>query len=382
MKVLMIASCPYNLDKIKGGVEAVAVNLLHGFKEISDIELYVVSIRKELNSEKVIHFGGNIKIHYIPFWRIKSIKFEMLFHGRRKVKAIVREFQPDIIHVQGNGTILLLTLGLKKCNLVVTEHGILKEELKNQKTIYGKLSFFLNIITEKVCLRNLKNCIFISNYNKALHQEDKFSRVNSRLIYNPVNLLFFNMTEMPKDNNRLFYIGSISKRKGLLDLVKALNTLKQKNIVYKLDVIGGVIDKPYMNEVQKFITINKLSEQIMFHGWLSQKEIQEIYKNVSIFVLPSYQETLPVAIAEAMAAGRVVVASNVGGVSEMIKHGMSGFLYEKANISQLVDILGKLYSNDELKAKVSVAARSDARKKFMPSSVASQTVEFYKEIKS
>ena len=66
IKILIIAPCPYNLNNIKGGVEAVTVNLLQGFQEIDEIEMLIVSIRKEIQKEEIVKYSNNIQIQYIP----------------------------------------------------------------------------------------------------------------------------------------------------------------------------------------------------------------------------------------------------------------------------------------------------------------------------
>jgi glycosyltransferase involved in cell wall biosynthesis len=372
----MIAPCPLELSEIKGGVESVTVNLLSGFKDNPNVHLVVASVNKNIQEQRIVNYSDNIRIQYIPYGPIKSAKLAMLFHGRKKIRNIVKDFNPDIVHVQGNGTILLSTLGLKKNNIIITQHGILKNELKQQATIKGKLSYSINIITEIICTRKINNWIYISEYNKRLLKRN----VKNKLIYNPVNKDFFNVPDTEKNNNKLVYIGGIMKRKGLLDLINVLKDLNQKGINYFLDVIGGVVDQNYKDDIDKIVNENQLHNKIKFHGWKSQKDIIRILKDINILVLPSYQETLPVTIAEAMAAGKIVIATNVGGISEMIEDGKSGFLFEKGNAKQLEKILSTIKNIPALRKKISDNARNRARKMFSAVSVAKQTSEFYKEV--
>jgi glycosyltransferase involved in cell wall biosynthesis len=378
-KVLFLAPCPYNLDLIKGGVEAVTVNLLLGFKDIQGIEIRTVSFQKLLRKEKFVQYSKNIVIQFVPFGRIKSTKMEMLFHGRIKVRNIVEEFQPDIVHVQGNGSILMLTYGLQKDNIIMTTHGILKEELKQQNTILGKISYLINILTESCFGRSIGNQIFISKYNENLIRTKKI--LYSRVIYNPVHTAFFEIAHNGASKiNNILYVGGIMKRKGLKDLITVFQSFKNKQIEYNLAIVGGIIEKSYKKEIDDIIYNDKLSSKIIFHDWLSQKEILKLMSEVSILVLPSYQETLPVTIAEAMSAGKVVVATKVGGIPEMIQDKVTGFLYEKGDLKELESILTKLYTNNELINKVSENARMSAKRMFSAISVAEQTLYFYDEV--
>jgi glycosyltransferase involved in cell wall biosynthesis len=375
----MIAPFPYKEAKIKGGVEAVTVNLLEGFKNISNIEMLVISIQKTVLVEEIIEYSESIKIHYIPYGRIKSTKLEMLFHARIRVKQIANVFKPDIIHIQGNGTILLLTIGLKKENLVITQHGILKEELKYIISLSNRISQLISIKIEKLFESNIKNRIYISDYNKQLSEIKLNKSKNNTIIFNPVsNSFFYNNVSNIKNSNRLLYVGSIIKRKGLIDLLIAIKILKDKNINFHLDVVGDFQDESYKSEIINYTNKYELSKQITYHGWLYSNEIQRLLHKDSIFVLPSYQETLPVVIAEAMASGKVVVATNIAGIPEMVEEGKTGFLFERGNVNELIEILTKLSTID--KKLHSELSYKRALKMFSADIVAKQTFQFYKDV--
>ena len=383
MRILMIAPFPYGKASPKGGVEAVTVNLIKEFKDNENIEMIIISIKKEIDKKEVWEYSKNINIYFLPYGIIKSTKVEMLFHGRIKIKQIIKEFAPDIIHIQGNGTILLTTLGIRKENIIVTQHGILKEEFKYQNSLFQKLSLLINIITEKICVKNIINWIFISEYNMHLAQNNLKYISQSKLIYIPINSSFFQTMNSKKTNiRRIIYVGSISKRKGLSDLLRAIQILDNQSIYFHLDVVGGFIEKSYKKEVEKIISNFSPQQQIEFHGWLTQNEINRLMQKVSILVLPSYQETTPGVIAEAMAAGKIVIATTVGGIPEMVDDKKSGFLFEKGNVVELVEILRHLNINYRYIKNISKNAREKAITMFSSKSVANKTYQFYTKVAS
>src|ERR1035438_1730992 len=96
MNILMISSIPENLDNIIGGVESVTVNLLYGFSN-SDVELTVISFRKEVKKYHIFEFAPNIRIYYYPYRFIKSNKFYFYFFGSLIVYKQVKLLKPDII---------------------------------------------------------------------------------------------------------------------------------------------------------------------------------------------------------------------------------------------------------------------------------------------
>jgi glycosyltransferase involved in cell wall biosynthesis len=384
-KILMIANCPRELECVRGGVEAVIVNLLKGFCHLNfDIEVYVVSIRKELIKEEKIKYSKNIILHYIPFGFPGVKNFEYIFHGKYRIKRIIKQYRPNIIHIQGTGPNLLYISGCDKRNVVATQHGIVKEEYRYQEGAKNRIKFCFKVKIENFLLPKLKNLIFISQYNKNLYTINgfKLNSIKYELIYNPVNDNFFSIGNdiSNKSENRLIYVGVLSKLKGLLGLLKALYELKGKGYQFHLDIIGGFVQGEYKNQINTFIKEKGIQEQLTFHDWKKQSEIINLMKKANIFVLPSSQETFPVSIAEAMAAGKVVVASNVGGVSEMFVNKESGFIFKKEDISELIDILKYLYNNSKEINRVSKNAKIFAKKRYYSASVAKQTYEFYKKI--
>lgn len=375
----MIGSVPDNLLEIRGGVEAVVVNLLEGFKLINDIEVILLFFTKGEKEEKIVEYTSNIKIYYEPF---KFPKFDILdyFFNRRILRETIAIQKPDVIHIQGAGPSLLRLLGFPKNKIVITQHGIMKEEHRLVSGFKKKLKFLFKIYIEKYLFTKFKNIIFISEYNKKIFRS-KENLNYSQIIYNPVNSSFFKTDISKRDISSIIYVGKISYRKNLKLILQALKKLKENNIKYKLNIVGGFDDDRYMNEILAYNKKELLEEDVLFYGWLNQDELLKLYNQSSIFILPSLQETLPVSIEEAMAAGAVVVSSDVGGVSEMFEDKKSGFLFEKGNVEQLIEILESLYNNKDRIIKISKEARNEALKKYEPNAIAKEIIKFYSCIK-
>lgn len=380
LKVLMISNLPEDFSHIRGGVESAVINLLTGLSELQ-INIHVVSLSSNLKGKVTKRFSENISIHYIPTGFIKNILFDYLIHRRREIKKVIDSFQPDIIHIQGTGPQLMLLKHKNVNNIIVTQHGIMKEEKKYQLGLKNKIKFGFKSIIESIYFKRIKNLIFISNYNKNLLTNKQLKNIlNTKNIPNPINPLFFSFENDTKKANRIIYIGAINKRKGLINLLKAIQILKNKNIDFHLDVIGGYTSDSYKNLINTYLSSHFIKSNIKFHGWKSQKYIGKMMTKNTIFVLPSYQETLPVSIAEAMATGLVVVANNVGGISEMIINDKTGFIYDENNVQDLSDILEKLYNNMEIIQLVSSNAKLSAKQLYSPEYVAKSTYNFYHNV--
>jgi glycosyltransferase involved in cell wall biosynthesis len=382
MRIIIVSRLPMEGQSIKGGVESVVLNLLQGFSGYKEISVLVLSFNSSIEQIVTRQLYENVIIKYIPFGRIKSSKFEYLFHAKRIVNNLAEDFQADLIHIQGNGSILLLFNENFIKKTIVTQHGILKEEIKYLKNLRAKTNHLLNILIESYYIKKIENWIFISKYNKSIAVHRKFKFGNIAHIFNPVASIYFSQGLLNNQKaNSLYYVGSITRRKGLLDLIEAINQMNERGFVFNLKVFGGFIDKNYKKIIFDYIKRNKLDSQIEFFGWRKAEEIIELTADIPVFVLPSYQETLPVVVAEAMAMGKIVVATNIAGIPEMIVDGINGFLYDKGDKYQLANILCNLSNSDKTYINnISNKAKEYAISKFSLNSVADQTINFYKEV--
>ena len=148
-------------------------------------------------------------------------------------------------------------------------------------------------------------------------------------------------------------------------------------MLFTVNVLGDSMDEGYKAEVVNFIKENGLESIVTFYGWVSQQKLQSIMANSDILVVSSKQETLPMVIAEAMSAGKVVVASDVGGISEMVTHEEDGFVFDIADVGNVIPILEKLYNNNTILQRMQTAARKKAMETYHCDMVAKKTIMFY-----
>ncbi len=371
----MVGLLPPDIEKIDGGVVAVILNLLSSFSKMEHVEIVFVSFNQEINQEIVKEYSNNIKIHYIPY----TVPFKLIdyFINRKMLNKILQSEKPDLIHIQEVTPHILRFIHFPKDKIVLTQHGIMSEEYKYAVGLRDKLQCLFKGFVEQRVFPIFKNVIFISDYNRNL-----FPRKNivGEKIYNPVNPIFFSKTQVTGQIDSISYVGRINKNKNLSIVLQALAMLKKENIIFNLHVVGGYKDNYYENEINEIVNENNLGPQVTFYGWQTQEQILQVHEKCRIFVLPSQQETMPVVIGEAMALGKVVVASNVGAVSEMVTDKTSGFLFERNNLDQLCNLLRLLYQNKSLIDSISNNARVEAKEKFYPDSIASKTYDFYLKV--
>lgn len=135
------------------------------------------------------------------------------------------------------------------------------------------------------------------------------------------------------------------KNKGIETLVESAKILESAGVDFKFLIVG---DGPDLEFFKEYSTKLGIQEKIEFVGGIPNQKIVEFYKMASVFVLPSKMEGLPNVILEAMATGLPVIATKVGGIPEIVKEGVNGFLIDIDDSQGLADRIQRLADNPVL----------------------------------
>jgi glycosyltransferase involved in cell wall biosynthesis len=164
---------------------------------------------------------------------------------------------------------------------------------------------------------------------------------------------------------RIVFLGSICPRKGLEFLIDALGMLHRSGLQFTAWLVGDEAVKEYREyaaEMRKKVAILGLSRRVLFTGWRS--DALEILSKGDIFVLPALSEGVPKTVLEAMALGKPVVATDVGGVRAVMVSGKTGFVVAPRCSSELYAALRKLVESSELRSEFGKLARGIAKLSF------------------
>lgn len=185
--------------------------------------------------------------------------------------------------------------------------------------------------------------------------------------------------DVPPQNKRgsiLLFLGRLGERKGTYDLLEAISRIKEKYPDVILKCGGdGELDK-----VAVRIDELGISDNVEILGWVKGSDKQVLLTEAAIYVLPSYNEGLPMGILESMEAGLPVVSSTVGGIPDAIDSGLDGILIKAGDIDALVDAIDTLLSDSELREKMGIAARNKIIKKFSAEKILPQIEDMYREL--
>ena len=371
--IIAVPALPIDINRIKGGVHSALNNLLKGF-ENKNIQIRVISLTREVEKLKIIDYSPNIQIHYINEGSLPFHSLNYFFYGSRIMKKNILEFNPDIIHFEEGNTFLFNgILGLLNRKYLLTIHGMAFDEAKRKKKIIDKITWWFNGTVQKLLTPN--NIIHLSEFSKKKHLTK--NKENYMIIPNAVLPFFFSVPSKNKTNNKLLYIGIIDNNKNLIFLLKNLKRLIENDKTFTLEVLGDFSNNDIKILIENYISENKLEKYVNFNGWVTQSNSLIFLENADILVVASQHESLPMVIAESMAAGKVVVSSDVGGIPEMISNNVDGYLYNLSDTNGLFNTLENLYDNSELILKISAAAKKTALSKYECENVAQKTLDFY-----
>ncbi len=174
--------------------------------------------------------------------------------------------------------------------------------------------------------------------------------------------------------HKLLFLGRLCKAKGIEELLKSVGELSEKYPDMQL-YLGGI----WEDKALKVLAANS-SNLVTDLGWITGDEKKKYLKECDIFVLPSYFEGQSLSILEAMAYSCTIVASDVGGIPQMIEDGQTGILVRPKDAKSLMDGIRKALEDDQLCACLGVNARKKVEEKFSIEKNMEMLLEIYNKV--
>jgi glycosyltransferase involved in cell wall biosynthesis len=205
---------------------------------------------------------------------------------------------------------------------------------------------------------------FVAQRTKALAEKAITGEIQNALILrNPVNLAVKERSFYPSQKCAcLVSIGNLSiDSKGYDLLLEVLGGEKWQKRNWRLSVYGVGKDEEYLRDL---ISFYQLEEKVTLMGFTS--DIKEVWRKNHLLVIPSRLESAPLVLVEAMLCGRAAVATDVGGISEWLEHGVTGFLAEAATIQHIDRAMESAWQNRQLWEQMGTKAFEKAMKMVDP----------------
>jgi glycosyltransferase involved in cell wall biosynthesis len=321
-------------------------------------EVHVITKRGEYVSNEVNAYYVQIPKHIfkIPPVPLPQVSiFNLLAY--KKFEEIKHKIKPDLIDVQHVHVSPIVHMIREKDNLAITCHGT-EIGLFNLERSYLSLVNLINSEYEKNIFKKSKAVIAVSDYVKKEIMNYYDLQSNKIItIHNGIDLKEFNdmkrigLKDKLGVSNIILFMGGYSKRKGIHILLKALAEIKEKD--WFLIIIGGG-DLKSKKEIINLINFLNMKNKIINFSNISRELLKSILFEADIFVHPALYEPFGIAVLEAMATGKAIIATRTGGIPEILAN--AGLLIN-IRPKELKNALELLISDLELRKKYSMVAK-------------------------
>lgn len=283
-----------------------------------------------------------------------SDNYSIFSNDTSKIPHLINLFKPDIIssHAFYLTPFILDICKMKKIPTVLTIHGdIFNFGSSGDKKIFRDVAKKVNkiiVVCEHGCKQMLKNKI----------TKEKIIKINNGININIFKKFSFNKKELrkifqlPIDKTIFVMPARMTSYKGFEFLIKTIKNIKLQNIYFLIATPATryrVDEMNYMEKTLKMIEQARLSGKVQIK-FFDYHSMPFLYQASDAFILPSKTEQSPLSIMEAMASEIPVIATNIGGIPEIISHGFNGFLVEYGDENALIENIEKIiYKKRHLK---------------------------------
>ena len=332
---------PFHKKRYQGGIWIISQDIKNNLRLFEEKNVFIDFFNNS-QIERTDRSKGKITLSNLRnFYKIKS-----------NLTTLIKSKSYDVLHLNTSGKIAFLKemLLIKYLRNFYSGKIILHIHSSGFKKIFFNYNFLNKFIINKIN----KYIDLLIVLSESFKEELIIEGVKSEKVIVLYNFQNFITNKFNVFNNnsvkRLLFLGSINREKGILDLIKAVSKINKDG--YILNVAGKFMDSKTKKEILHFVNQNNLRENVVFLGYIQGNEKRDILLNSDIMILPSYGEGLPISILEGMAAGCVIIATEVGSIPEIIKNGQNGFLFKPGDIDILRKYIKELIYNEALLNKI------------------------------
>jgi glycosyltransferase involved in cell wall biosynthesis len=347
-----------------GGAEKIVAFGIRGLLEEGiDVSLWVIKEERVPHvTDTFIELLQDIGICSRLFSSLKIFDRRLLSNLRRALS----DSKPDIIHAHGFKAAFYGKLAAHASSaLIITHHG------KSAHTI--KVRFYEFIEDQVMKRSNAVIAVSQDMKRKLLKAGIRESKIS--VVENFLTTKIIKAQSKSTSNIELLFVGRLSPEKGCNILIESIKILEKEKI--SLTSLGDGIEKV---NLEKKVRDLQLESIVHFFGF--KQNVNEYMASSDAIVMPSYREGQPLTLIEACCMGLPVVASNVGGIPDLINENENGYLCPPGDSNQLANALKQLLVNiDTLKAN-SQAISTVYEKRFLNSNWAKNTLNVYRMVLS
>ncbi|MGD0407148.1 MAG: glycosyltransferase family 4 protein [Candidatus Bathyarchaeia archaeon] len=376
-----------------GGVERRIIETAKRLQTQADITVYSgtkAGFKKpmDINGVTVVPCYSTDKLFPLDNWFFNR----SLFKKASTINADVYEAHA----VSGYGLLNALNKQGIKRPFVHTIHGVLADEYEQARengyqSFRSRIANYFMHRLAKLEGETAKNATLIVTISKySLEKIQNYYGVDAakvRIVPNGVDPEEFKpVAETDREGGRrrlglgsepcVLFVGSLIPRKGLPFLVEAAKKIVKEHSETKFVIVG---EGPLKSQLLSNLETANLSGNFKFLGNVKEDMLPAVYNSADVFALPSIQEGQGIALLEAQASARPVVAFDVGGVNEAVRNGETGLLVKRGSSEELADALLKLLSDKVLREKMGASGRRFVIENFNWDICAQKMLNVYRE---
>ncbi|MFB6648997.1 glycosyltransferase family 4 protein [Bacillus toyonensis] len=418
MKILWLTNIPLPEVSLLLNEEVLPFGgwLVNASATLSSTEGVLLSVASPDNRINDVKLLRGEKIEYYIFPSVNNSDVNEI-RNNQYLEKVIEECNPDIVHIFGTEfthTLSMINVCQKKdIKTVISIQGLvsiyakhytssLPTKVQNRYTFRDLLKqdnikkqqrgFIKRGEFEIEALRKVKRVIGRTTWDRACS-----TQINPDVIYHHCDEtlreeFYKHRWDIEKiERNSIFLSQGSYPIKGLHFMIEAMHLILKKFPNTKLYIGGMDITKSetlkekmkissYGRYIKELIRKYNLQDKIIFTGLLNEKQMCERYLRSNVFVCPSSIENSPNSLGEAMILGVPCVASDVGGVSDMLKHKEEGFVYQTDAPYMLAHYVCEIFENEELTLSFSDNSRAHALQTHDPVKNVKRLMDIYEDI--
>ena len=196
-------------------------------------------------------------------------------------------------------------------------------------------------------------------------------------IYNPLSAAELLVeSSRAHECQRILFLGRLSRQKGVDDLLQAFAAVHGEHPSSRLDLCGDGDAEQVTCRARAL----GVADAVRLHGWVTGDRKRELLREAGLYVLPSYIEGMPMSVLEAMAAGLPVVATPVGGVPELVRSGLDGYIVPAGDTASLAGALARLLGDGEQRRRMGERGCQRVAAHFTPAKILLQVEALYRDL--
>ena len=335
----------------------------------SDVTLWVDSERLGRYSSQMSESGKLNVIYYRQDAGIRG-----LYRLVRELRRHVRQHDIDVVFTNGVRDLVVAALACRflhasnRPRLVSTSH----DSYTWQHPEKARLAILLfRLLSDAV--------VALASFVETALRNANFPQSRVRMIPNAVD------TDSMQPRNQsggdgpvgIGYVGVVNPMKGQDVLIKALRQVISQHPDVQVHFFGDIFDEAYKENMAKYIRDQSMEDSVKFWGATSNEEALERLRGLDIYVCPSLMEMCPYNVIEAEATGLPVVASNVGGIPDLIDDGVEGILFPPGDAGALAAALCRLIGDPTERQRMGRMARARAVTRHDCAVIGEQLTDFF-----